>query len=88
MSKLKLSITLDHAVADKLPPKDRSNFINRILREYFMKENLDALMTEFKRNVLKDKEFLAKLDKAINDKCEKHPNQKRASCPFTHGVVE
>lgn len=56
-NKRRLTITLDNAVFDKLPKRDRSAFINLVLKQHFMKESAEQLYSYTKNRLMKDKDM-------------------------------
>lgn len=56
-NKAKLSITLDNSVYDRLPKRDRSAFINLILKQHYQKDSLDQLYETIKQRLLRDKDM-------------------------------
>lgn len=54
MSLTKLSITIETSVRDKLPKTNKSAFINQILKQHFLKENVDGLYNYIKQRMIKE----------------------------------
>lgn len=56
-NKRRITITVDNAVFDKLPKRDRSAHINLIIKNHYQKESADQLYEYFKKRLLKDKDI-------------------------------
>lgn len=56
-NKARLTITLDNSIYDKLPKRDRSAFINLILKQHYQRESIDDLYTLIKQRILRDKDI-------------------------------
>lgn len=54
MSLTKLSITIETSIRDKLPKTNKSAFINQILKQHFLKENVDGLYNYIKQRMIKE----------------------------------
>lgn len=56
-NKRRITITLDNSVFDKLPKRDRSAFINLVVKQHFQKESFDQLYELLKKRILVDKDI-------------------------------
>lgn len=56
-NKARVTITLDNSVFDRLPKRDRSAFINLIVKQHFQRESLDQLYDSLKKRLLRDKDM-------------------------------
>lgn len=54
MKLTKLSITIDTSINDKLPKLNKSAFINQVLKQHFLKENVDGIYTYIKSRMIKE----------------------------------
>lgn len=54
MKLTKLSITVDTSVNDKLPKLNKSAFINQVLKQHFLKENVDGIYTYIKSRMIRE----------------------------------
>lgn len=54
MKLTKLSITIDTSINDKLPKLNKSAFINQVLKQHFLKENVDGIYTYIKGRMIKE----------------------------------
>lgn len=53
----RITITIDPQVFDNLPKRDRSAFINLVLKQHFQKENVDQLFLAIRQKLYGDSEF-------------------------------
>lgn len=56
-NKARITITLDNSVFDKLPKRDRSAFINLVIKQHFQRESFDQLYDSLKKRLLRDKDI-------------------------------
>ena len=56
-NKRRITITLDNSVFDRLPRRDRSAFINLVLKQHFQKDAADQLYEYTKNRLMKDKDM-------------------------------
>lgn len=56
-NKRRITITLDNSVFDKLPKRDRSAFINLVVKQHFQKDSFDQLYDGLKKRLLVDKDM-------------------------------
>ena len=53
----RITITLDNATFDRLPKRDRSAYINLIIKHHYQKEAADQLYEYTKRRLMADKDM-------------------------------
>jgi hypothetical protein len=53
----RITITLEPSVIAKLPKRDRSAFINLIIKQHFQKEGFDQMYELLKKRLLADKDI-------------------------------
>lgn len=53
----RITITLEPSVHAKLPKRDRSAFINVILKQHFQKEGFEQLYENLKKRLMNDKDM-------------------------------
>lgn len=53
----RVTITLEPGVVAKLPKRDRSAFINLVLKQHFQKEGFEQLWEMIKQKILQDKDI-------------------------------
>lgn len=63
----RITITLEPGVLAKLPKRDRSAFINLILRQHFQNEGLDRLFEAFKDKLIRDEGFNKWLETTVRE---------------------
>lgn len=57
MNTTKTSITLEQQVYAKLPSKNKSAYINLVLKQHFQQEGFDQLYDKLKYRLLRDKDM-------------------------------
>ena len=57
LGKIKLSITLDPAVVQKLPKQNRSYAIETILKQHFQYEGSERLYDAIKKKLMRDEDI-------------------------------
>lgn len=53
----RITITLEPQVVAKLPKRDRSAFINLVLKQHFIKDSADTLYEYTKKRLMGDKDM-------------------------------
>ena len=76
-NKRKVSITLDNSVFDKLPKRDKSAYINLVLKQHYQKEAFDQLYEGLKKRLMGDQQMMDWVfnnSKASNSRYEDLPS--------------
>lgn len=66
-NKRRLTITLDNSIFDRLPKRDRSSFINQVLKQYYQLEAFEQFYDKFKKKLINDKEWAEYLELTIRE---------------------
>lgn len=56
-NKRRITITLDNSVFDKLPKRDRSAYINLVVKRHYQRESFDELYDSLKKRLMVDKDM-------------------------------